>query len=178
MATPHSLKQKLDRTFRGQLTTGGQLLNTFEAEIPAATPREKTLEPRFWFSQVGRIRAFDRVECTWEDGSRILTLRCMGVDARAGEVLMEVERETVFEAPDLPKGFSYDFVNRSVGWRIFQEGRRSAIGSGFATARAAHHWFMGERAISSNDDAPEQVKPAKSAAKPAARPAAAEAPAS
>lgn len=146
-------RERIDRTFRGQLTAAGALRATYEAEIQAGTPLEKVTSPDFWFSQVSRLKPLDRIECTWDDGSLIAMLRVMGIDERAGMVLVAVVSTDEFDAPALPPGYDYEFVNKGLGWRILREGQKQPLRSGFATKLDAYAWLSGERSDVDKGDA-------------------------
>lgn len=144
-----SVRARFENSFRGQLTTGGQLRNTFEAEIPSGTELEKLLTPSYWWSQNRVIRPLlDSIQCIWDDGTRIVTLRCMGKDDRHETILMVPVpgSDIEFKVPDAPSGYSYEFGgSRAVGWYIAQEGRASPLRSNFSSANEAHEWLVGEQ---------------------------------
>lgn len=147
------VRERIDRTFRGQLTAAGTLRPTYEAEIPGGTPLAKVTSPQYWFSQVAVLKPFDRIECTWDDGSCIAMLRVMGVDEKAGMVLVTSIDEKLFDAPDLPGGYTYDFVNKGLGWRILQADHKTPLRGGFASKMEAYLWLSGERSDVAADKA-------------------------
>lgn len=163
------LRARASQTYRKQLTPAGTQINTLEAKVAADTTLEKILSTSYWFSQVAILRPLDRIEVNWEDGSRIVLLRCMGIDEKAGSVLMAVISDTPFDAPDLPKGYSYSYVSEGTGWRIMRTdegtGKEFPLRQGFATKMEAHVWFTGEV----NDGAAAKAE-ADKAHKPAATP--------
>lgn len=182
MANPQtrvrSIRRRLDNTFRGQLTVAGQLRNTFEAEVPHDTTLERLLEPSFWWPVHAQVRPLDHIEVTWEDGSRVVRLRCMGVDDRAETVLVEAVpgSDVAYSVPDdLPEGHSIVFVSKGTGWRILQAGRNAHLRGGFSTALEAYTWLMGDRAQAAAEDADAEAeqqgggkKPKPTKPKPAA----------
>lgn len=162
-----SVRNRFENTFRGQLTTNGQLRNTFEAEIPSDVSLEKLLAPSFWWPQNRVIRPLlDSIHCIWDDGTRTVTLRCMGKDERHETILMVVvpNSDIEFKVPDAPPGYSYEFGgSRAVGWFIKQDGRSSPLRSNFASANEAHDWLVGEQDRAAGKEAEEDEGPKRAA---------------
>lgn len=167
-----SVQERLKKQFRGQLTTAGQVRNTFEAKIPAGVPLEKVISGSYWWPVNGQIRALDLIDCTWEDGSRIVRLRVMGRDDRSELIHVLVTDDQEFPAPDdLPPGFRLDYASPGTGWQVFREGQTSAIAAGFATAYEAAAWLRGDTAAAgpapAGDEADDGAKGPKGGDKPA-----------
>lgn len=141
-----SVRQRLERTFRGSLTAAGQVRNTFEAEVGHDVELEKILAPSFWWSVHGQLRPFDKIEVQWEDGSRVVMLRVMGMDDRSETVLVVPLWEQKFNKlpGELPPGYSISFVSKGTGWRIFRDGASQPVRSGFATELEAYIWLAGD----------------------------------
>lgn len=140
-----NLQNRLKNTFRGQLTTAGQLNNTFEASIPAGVDLETLLKPSFWWPCNREIRPMrDRIECVWEDGSRIVLLRCMGKDERGETMVFAVMQDVEFPAPEVPDGYELEYVSPATGWRVKRADGVQALRGGFATAMEAAVWLKGD----------------------------------
>jgi hypothetical protein len=138
--------------YKGQLTPEAQAFPIFGAVLDHKLTLDDVLQPSFWHAQSKTLEAGARIRCEWEDGSRSALLRVMGKDAAAKEVLVTAESVHEFPAPAAPAGFTLEFVNKNIGWRILEAGRRSPRRTGFATAFAAAHWLVGDRGPK---DAPE-----------------------
>ena len=173
--------RKTNIMFRGALAQETQAFPTFGATIEHKFTLEDVIRPDFWHPQARVLEPGARLRCEWEDGSRTALLRVMGKDAGAREVLVVVEAAQEFPAPALPPGFSLEFVNKSIGWRILEEGRRTPRRTGFATAVAAAHWLRGDRGPKDEpaDEPADEAPPVESTAsgrRPKPKPAADAAP--
>lgn len=141
-------------TYQGALTANNQTRNKFEAIIPHGVDLGALLSAHYWWPVSKRMNPLDTIECLWEDGSRVVVLRVAGKDERAQRVLVHAIADQAFDAPALPEGFRYEFVNRDQGWRIMQEGRRAPLRSGFSTTYEAHAWLTADGQVEEQPPAP------------------------
>ena len=162
-------QRKTVPVFRGALALETQAFASFGVVIDHHLSVRDITAPGFWWTQAKSLEAGARIRCEWE---------CvMGKDTGAREILVSVEEHREFEAPDLPPGFTLEYVNRSIGWRILEDKRRSARRQGFPTAYAAAHWLRGDTSPAAGDAEPPKGDKVKPATKPAAKSAAEAAPA-
>lgn len=139
-------RQTKHPTFRGAMAQEAQMFPRLGAFIPHALAVEDITDPGFWYPQIKMLEEpGTRIFCEWECGSRSVVLRVMGVDRDAREVIVAIESQSEMPLPELPAGFSLEYVNKGIGWRILEDGRRSPRRSGFRTAFAAAHWLRGDR---------------------------------
>lgn len=132
--------------FKGALAQESQMFPRLGASIAHTLTFEDVIDPGFWYPQIKMLdQPGTRIFCEWECGSRSCVLRVMGVDRDAREVIVAIESKSEMALPDLPSGFSLEYVNKGIGWRILEDDRRSPRRSGFATAYAAAHWLRGDR---------------------------------
>lgn len=153
MATNVGLTRKRLNAFRGNLNPMGVTRSIHSAEIPAGTELEALLAPAYFWAAGGRVQPLDTIECVWEDGTRVVVLRCMGRDDRASQFLFEVDSDKTYDLPAMPRGYDLEFVNKSAGWRVVDTGRKSALRGGFSTALEAARW------LSADMDAAPEVTP-------------------
>lgn len=146
------------RVFRGTLDPLGTMRSIHTAVIPRETTLEELLAPAYFWPVAGRVNAFDTIEASWEDGSRVALLRVMEKDDRAQTLLLVVDSDREYTPPTPPAGYDFEFVNRDAGWRVIQADRKTALRGGFSSALAAAKWLNADIGAA---PAPAPKKPGK-----------------
>lgn len=113
-------KQILERKF--QLEQYAR--NSWHAVIPTGVTREEILNPAFWALVSQKMRAMDKIECFWEDGSlyvELIVLFATRSEASVKELfsrnLIKVAGNSKATEFKEQEGFKVDF-NPIQKWRI------------------------------------------------------------
>ena len=85
--------------------------NVYLADIPAGTNRDDVLKPEYWANIVEKIRLRDHIEADWEDGTRIMTLRVVGVGLDYVKTALLIEHELALDEKNVRR--TDGFMNSS-----------------------------------------------------------------
>lgn len=154
-------------TFRGALNPLGTMRSIHTAVIPMAVALEDLLAPAYFWPVAGRVNAFDTIEASWEDGSRVVHLRVMEKDERSQTLLLVVDSDKTYETPPAPAGYEFQFVNRDIGWRVVHADRKTPLRSGFSSALAAARWLVADERVASEAERAAPASGSKGGGKPA-----------
>ena len=117
--------------------------NVYLADIPAGTDREDVLKPEYWANIAEKIRLRDHIEADWEDGTRIITLRVVGVGMDYVKTVLLSEHKLALEESEQEFMDQFEIVHRGEvhKWAIVRKSTGRYAKYGFDSDKDANDWL-------------------------------------
>lgn len=117
---------------------------TYFVNIPADTPVEAILQPTYWANVTERIHLRNHIEADWQDGSKLIVLRVVGVGPDHVKVKVMNEYRFDIESKVVPlNDFRVEYIREgSRAWSIIRKSTNEYIKDGLNSRDEANLWLQ------------------------------------
>lgn len=134
--------QKLTPISESQVSPLKAGRTTFIATIPSDTDIEAVLQPTFWANVANQIRVRNHIEADWEDGSKLVSLRVVGVgtDFVKVKVMNEYKFDVVADVI-ANNDFKVEWKAQVHKFSVIRKSTNEYVKDGFTSKEEANEWL-------------------------------------